>query len=66
MYGTEATRLVLDYAFTALGLHSVMLTCYEFNLAGRRAYEKVGFHDSVAARAIGWAAAGGTSSIWIA
>ena len=44
-YGTEATRLVLDYAFTALGLHSVMLTCYEFNLAGRRAYEKVGFHE---------------------
>ena len=44
-YGTEATRLVLDYAFTALGLHSVMLTVYEFNLAGRRAYEKAGFRE---------------------
>jgi RimJ/RimL family protein N-acetyltransferase len=42
-YGTEATRLMLDYAFTALGLHSVMLTCYAFNLAGQRAYEKAGF-----------------------
>ncbi|HET9015562.1 MAG TPA: GNAT family protein [Thermomicrobiaceae bacterium] len=42
-YGTEATRLVLDYAFVALGLHNVMLTTYEFNLAGRRAYEKAGF-----------------------
>lgn len=42
-YGTEATRLMLDYAFTALGLHSVMLTCYEFNAAGQRAYEKAGF-----------------------
>jgi RimJ/RimL family protein N-acetyltransferase len=42
-YGTEATRLMLDYAFTALGLHSVMLTVAEYNLAGRRAYEKAGF-----------------------
>ena len=24
-YGTETTRLVLDYAFTALGLHNVDL-----------------------------------------
>jgi RimJ/RimL family protein N-acetyltransferase len=44
-YGTEATRLMLDYAFTALGLHSVMLTVAEFNLAGRRAYEKAGFRE---------------------
>jgi len=42
-YGTEATRLMLDYAFTALGLHNVMLTCYAFNIAGQRAYEKAGF-----------------------
>lgn len=42
-YGTEATRLILDYAFTALGLHSVMLKVYAFNLAGRRVYEKAGF-----------------------
>ncbi len=44
-YGTETARLVLDYAFTALGLHSVMLTAYEYNLAGRRAYEKAGFRE---------------------
>ena len=42
-YGTEATRLVLDYAFTALGLENVMLTCFAFNAAGRRAYERAGF-----------------------
>ena len=42
-YGTEATRLMLDYAFTGLGLHSAMLTCYAFNIAGQRAYEKAGF-----------------------
>jgi RimJ/RimL family protein N-acetyltransferase len=35
-YGTETTRLMLDYAFTALGLHNVMLTVPEFNPAGTR------------------------------
>jgi RimJ/RimL family protein N-acetyltransferase len=35
-YGTETTRLMLDYAFTALGLHNVMLTVFEFNPAGTR------------------------------
>ncbi|HEX5164195.1 MAG TPA: GNAT family protein [Thermomicrobiales bacterium] len=44
-YGTEATRLMLDYAFTALGLNNVMLTVAEYNLAGRRAYEKAGFKE---------------------
>ncbi len=44
-YGTEATRLMLDYAFTALGLHSVLLTVAEHNHAGRRAYEKAGFRE---------------------
>jgi diamine N-acetyltransferase len=44
-YGTETASLMLDYAFTALGLHSVMLTVYAFNLAGRRAYEKTGFRE---------------------
>jgi RimJ/RimL family protein N-acetyltransferase len=42
-YGTETARLVLDYAFTALGLINVMLTVFEFNLAAQRAYEKAGF-----------------------
>ena len=44
-YGTEATRLMLDYAFTALNLRNVMLTVAEYNLAGRRAYEKAGFRE---------------------
>lgn len=43
--GTETVRLALDYAFTALGLHNVMLSVYEFNQAGRRAYEKAGFRE---------------------
>jgi diamine N-acetyltransferase len=44
-YGTETTRLVLDYAFTVLGLHNVMLTVLEFNPAGIRAYQKAGFKE---------------------
>lgn len=36
---------MLDYAFTALGLHSVMLTAYEYNLVGWRAHEKAGFRE---------------------
>jgi diamine N-acetyltransferase len=44
-YGTETTSLMLDYAFTALGLHNVMLTVFEFNSAGIRAYEKSGFRE---------------------
>jgi diamine N-acetyltransferase len=31
--------------YTALGLHNVMLSVYEHNLAGRRAYEKAGFRE---------------------
>lgn len=42
-YGTEATCLTLDYAFTALGLHNIVLHVYAYNLAGIRAYEKAGF-----------------------
>ncbi len=53
-YGTEATRLMLDYAFTALGLHSVMLTYYAFNEAGRRAYLKAGFREFGRRRECHW------------
>ena len=42
-YGTETAQLMLDYAFTALGLHNVGLTVHAYNLAGIRAYTKAGF-----------------------
>jgi RimJ/RimL family protein N-acetyltransferase len=42
-FGTETTRLMLDYAFLALGVQSVMLAVWEFNHAGQRAYTKAGF-----------------------
>jgi diamine N-acetyltransferase len=43
--GTEAVRLVTDYAFHGLGMHNVQLTTYAYNHAGRRAYEKAGFRE---------------------
>ena len=45
-YGTEATRLVLDSAFSVLGLHSVRLGVHCFNQRGIRAYEKAGFRKA--------------------
>ncbi|MFE1172603.1 GNAT family N-acetyltransferase [Streptomyces sp. NPDC058773] len=41
--GSEATRLLLDYAFDRVGLHRVQLEVYDFNPRARRAYEKCGF-----------------------
>jgi len=43
--GTEAVRLVVDYGFNALNLHSIWLTTYEFNIAGRIAYARAGFRE---------------------
>ena len=44
-YGTETARLMLDYGFTALGLHNIMLTVYSFNERGIRAYHRAGFRE---------------------
>lgn len=42
-YGTEATRLMVNYAFEILGMHRVWLRVYEYNHRAIRAYEKAGF-----------------------
>ncbi len=42
-YGTEATRLMLGFAFRELRLNRVQLQVYDFNKRGIRCYEKVGF-----------------------
>jgi RimJ/RimL family protein N-acetyltransferase len=42
-YGTEATRLMLDYAFDVLGLHNVQLQVYSNNERAVRAYQRAGF-----------------------
>ena len=44
-YGTEATRLTLDYAFTARGLRNVQLRVAACNSAAMRVYQKVGFRE---------------------
>jgi diamine N-acetyltransferase len=44
-YGSEATRLILDYAFTVLGLHNVMLRVFSYNRRAIQAYRKVGFQE---------------------
>lgn len=44
-YGTEAIRLLLDFAFRDLNLHRVHLQVFATNMAAIRAYEKVGFHS---------------------
>jgi diamine N-acetyltransferase len=41
--GTEATRLVLDFAFHVLQLRNVLLQTLEWNVAGLTAYERAGF-----------------------
>ncbi|MDQ3327268.1 MAG: GNAT family N-acetyltransferase [Chloroflexota bacterium] len=42
-YGTETTRLMLEYAFNALDMHNIMLTMQAYNRRALRAYEKAGF-----------------------
>jgi RimJ/RimL family protein N-acetyltransferase len=42
-YGSEAVRLMCDYGFTFLGLHTIYLWHTEFNKRGHRAYLKAGF-----------------------
>lgn len=44
-YGTEATRLLLDFAFTTLGVHNIWLDTASYNLAAIRTYQKAGFKE---------------------
>jgi len=42
-YGTEATRLVVDYGICTLNLRRIELEVYDFNPRAQHVYEKVGF-----------------------
>ncbi len=42
-YGTEVTRLVLEYGFTCLGLHNINLWVFATHERGIRAYQRAGF-----------------------
>jgi len=42
-FGTEATKLILDYGFNILNLNNIMLEVFSFNKRAIKSYEKVGF-----------------------
>jgi RimJ/RimL family protein N-acetyltransferase len=44
-YATEVCRLLLDYAFSGLGLNSVMLNAYADNPGALKAYQHAGFKE---------------------
>lgn len=44
-YGTEAVRLILDYGFTVLNLHNIMLNTYGYNIPAQKSYLKAGFRE---------------------
>jgi RimJ/RimL family protein N-acetyltransferase len=53
--GSEATRLVVDYAFGVVGVHRIELQVYAFNPRARHVYEKVGFvHEGTMREALLW------------
>jgi RimJ/RimL family protein N-acetyltransferase len=54
-YGTEASLLLVEHGFLALGLNRIELGVYAFNARARRVYEKVGFMvEGVRREALWW------------
>ena len=44
-YGTEATQLILEYAFQQLNLHRISSSAFAFNERSIRLHKKVGFKE---------------------
>jgi RimJ/RimL family protein N-acetyltransferase len=42
-FGTEATKLMLDYGFNVLNLNNILLRVYAFNPRAANSYKKAGF-----------------------
>jgi RimJ/RimL family protein N-acetyltransferase len=53
-YGTDATRLMIDHAFSTLGLHRIALAVFEFNERAIRSYLSCGFTVEGRAREAIW------------
>ena len=54
-FGTEATRLILGYAFEAVGIHRVELEVHDFNPRARHVYELAGFvYEGTKRHALRW------------
>lgn len=45
-YGTEAIRLILDYGFNYMNLHSIKLDVMSFNERALKCYKKCGFKEA--------------------
>ena len=45
-YGTEAIRLILDYGFNYMNLHSIQLHVMSFNQRALKCYKKCGFKET--------------------
>lgn len=45
-YGTEAIRLILDYGFHYMNLHSIKLELMSFNERALKCYKKCGFREA--------------------
>lgn len=44
-YGSEATKVVIDYGLEVVGLHRITLQVVDFNTRAQRVYAKIGFHQ---------------------
>lgn len=45
-YGTEAIKLLLDYGFNYMNLHSIRLDVIDFNERAKKCYKKCGFKEN--------------------
>jgi RimJ/RimL family protein N-acetyltransferase len=53
--GSEATLLILRYAFETVGIHRIELDVYAFNPRARHVYERIGFlHEGTKRQALLW------------
>lgn len=52
--GTEAVRLMCDIGFNVLGLNSIHLVVFGWNVAGQKAYVKAGFREVGRRREARW------------
>jgi RimJ/RimL family protein N-acetyltransferase len=63
--GTETARMMLDYGFTALKLHSIYLTVHADNERGFRAYRRAGFQEAGRRREALWSNSGAHDLIYM-
>ena len=64
-YGTEATRLILQYGFVELNLRRISLGLHAYNERARKSYEKVGFVMEGRMRGEGWRDGVHYDSLWM-